>query len=75
MVTDDDPLDAVVTVVCSGLGDRTVFTSYLVLDLVRLAVLSVDSTNQAVLRDVLEVTTVLEPRTTGGNVIGRWSIR
>ena len=70
MVTDDDPLDAMVTVVCADLRDTSVFASDLVLDLVSLAVLRVDGTDQAVLGDVLEVTTVLEPRTTSGDVIG-----
>ena len=48
VVTDDDPLDAVVAVVRSSLGDGAVLASDLVLDLVSLAVLSVDGTNQAV---------------------------
>ena len=49
VVADDDPLDAVVAVVGSGGGDSTEFTGDLVLDLVGLAVLLVDGTNQAVL--------------------------
>ena len=71
MVTDDDPLDAMVTVVCADLRDTSVFASDLVLDLVSLAVLRVDRANQAVLRDVLEMTTVLEPGATSGDVVGR----
>ena len=88
VVTNDDPLDAPVTVVGSGLGHSSVLASDLVLDLVRLAVLSVDSTNQAVLckpvscssrlegeiirtGDVLEMSTVLQPRSTSRDVVSR----
>ena len=52
VVTDNDPLDAVVAVVGSGSGDGAEFAGELVLDLVSLAVLRVDSTNQAVLYQV-----------------------
>ena len=48
VVTDDNPLDTVVAVVSSGLGDTSELASDLVLDLVSLAVLSVDGTNQTV---------------------------
>ena len=69
VVTDDDPLDAVVAVVGGGLGDRAVLASNLVLDLVRLAVLGVDRADQAVLGDVLEVATVLKPGAASRDVI------
>jgi hypothetical protein len=49
VVTDNDPLDATVTVVRSGLRNSAVLAGNLVLDLVRLVVLNVDGTNQAVL--------------------------
>ena len=48
VVTDDDPLDAVVTVVGGGLGNSAELACDLVLDLVSLAVLGVDGTDQAV---------------------------
>lgn len=48
VVTNDDPLDAAVTVVGTSLGNTAVFASNLVLDLVGLTVLNVDSTDQAV---------------------------
>lgn len=70
MVTNDDPLDALLAVGGSSLGDSSPFTSKLVLDLVGLTVLNVDGTNQTVLRDVLEMATVFEPWSTGGDVIG-----
>jgi len=72
VVADNDPLDALLAVCSSSLGNTSVFTSELVLDLVDLAVLSVNSTNQAILRNVLEMPTVLEPRSTGGDVISGW---
>ena len=63
------PFDTPITVVRSALRDSSPFTGNLVLGLVRLAVLNVDGTNQAVLRDVLEMTAVLEPRSTSRNVV------
>ena len=45
VVTDNNPLDTVVTVVSSNLRNTAKFTGELVLDLVRLAVFSVDCTN------------------------------
>ena len=54
MVADHDPLDAVVAVVGRVLRDGAILAGDLVLDLVRLVVLSVDRANQTVLRDVLE---------------------
>jgi hypothetical protein len=59
LVTNDDPRDAVVTVVGTDSGDGTVLAGDLVEDLVGLTVVGVDGTDQAVLRDVLEVATVL----------------
>lgn len=69
MVTDNDPLDSLGLVVCGSLGDGVVLAGELVLNLVGFAILRVDSTNQKVLRDVLKVTTVLEPRTTSTDVV------
>lgn len=48
VVTDDDPFDALVTVLRGDLRDTSVFAGELVLDLVRLAVLLVDSTDETV---------------------------
>ena len=72
VVTNDDPLDTLVTIIRSSLRDSSPFSGDLVLNLVRLAVLNVDGTNQAVLRDVLEMTTILEPGSTSGDVISRY---
>ncbi len=72
VVTDDDPLDAVIAVVGSSSRNTAVLAGELVLDLVGLAVLSVDGANQAVLGDVLEMSTVLEPRAASRDVISRW---
>jgi hypothetical protein len=69
VITDDDPLDTPIVVVRNGLRDPSPFTGDLVLGLVRLAVLDVDGTNHAVLRDVLEMTVVLEPRSTSRDVV------
>ena len=49
VVTDDNPFNAMVTVVGSSGGYRAVFTGDLVLDFVGLTIFLVDSTNQAVL--------------------------
>jgi hypothetical protein len=49
VVTDDNPLNTVVTVPCSSSRNSAVLASLLVLDFVRLAVLRVDSTDQTVL--------------------------
>lgn len=48
MVSDDNPFDTLVTVLSSDLRNSTVFTGELILDLVDLAVLSVDSTNETI---------------------------
>ena len=53
VVTNDDPLDTLVTIGRSSLRDSSPFASDLVLDLVRLAILNVYGTDQAVLRDVI----------------------
>lgn len=71
VVTYDDPFDTVVTVVGSGLGNTTILARNLVLDFVGFAVLSVDGTDEAVLGDVLQMSTVLQPGATSGNVISR----
>lgn len=49
VVTDDDPLDTLVTVFSRNSGNACPFLSELVLDLVGLTVGLVDGTNQAVL--------------------------
>lgn len=69
VVSDDNPLDAVVAVVGSGLRNTSPFASDLVLDLVRFLVGDVDGADEAVLGDVLKVSTVLEPRATSGDVV------
>lgn len=49
VVSDDDPLDALVAVLLGNGGNTLPFAGDLVLDLVGLAVSAVDSTNQAIL--------------------------
>lgn len=49
MISDDDPLDTLVTVLGRNLGNSSVFACELILDLVGLAVLGVDGANEAVL--------------------------
>ena len=46
MVTDDDPLEAVVTVVSRNLRNSAILTSELVLNLVGLPIFGVDGANQ-----------------------------
>lgn len=69
VVTDDNPRDAVVSVPSTDSGDGTELASLLVEYRVGLTGVGVDGTDQAVLRNVLEMTSVLEPRTTGGDVV------
>lgn len=71
VVTNDDPLDAVIAVVSSSLWDTTVLAGNLVLDLVGLTIFSVDGADKAVLGDVLEVSTVLQPGSTSRNMVCR----
>ena len=49
VVTNNDPLDAAVTVVSSSSRDASVFAGNLVLDLVSFTVFNVDRTNKTVL--------------------------
>lgn len=70
-VTNNDPLDAVLLVITGDVRDGTVFTVEGVLDLIGFAVLSVDSADKHVVRDVVQVSTVFQPRTGHGDVIGR----
>jgi hypothetical protein len=69
-VTDNDPLSAVLLVITGNVRDGTVVAVERVLDLVGLTVLGVDGTNQHVVRDVVQVTTVLQPGTGHGDVVG-----
>ena len=71
VVTNDDPADAVVTIVLGNCGDGAELAGLLVANLVGLAVLDVDRANEHVLRDVLKVTAVLEPWPACRDVIGR----
>jgi hypothetical protein len=69
-VSNDDPPDAILLVVTGDIGDSAVLAVLQVLDLVGLAVLRVDGTNKHVVGDVVQMSTVLQPRTGHGNVIG-----
>lgn len=69
-VTDNNPLDAASLVVTSSSRDSTVLASDEVLDLVSLTVLGVDGTDEHVVRNVVKVTTVLQPWASHGDVVG-----
>jgi hypothetical protein len=69
-VTDDDPADALALVVTGSGGHGVVLAGGEVVDLVGLAVLGVDGTDQHVVGDVVKVTAVLEPGTGHGDVVG-----
>jgi hypothetical protein len=60
-VTNDDPADALLLVVTGSGGHGIVLASGEVVDLVGLAVLGVDGTDQHVVGNVVKVTTVLQP--------------
>lgn len=70
VVTNDNPLDALVAVLLRNSRDALPFTGKLVLDLVGLAVGNVNGADEAVLGDVLEMATILEPWSTSRDVIG-----
>lgn len=61
-VSDNDPLDALLLVVAGSGGHGIPFSIRDVLDLVGLAISGINSANQHVIRDVVEMTAVLEPR-------------
>lgn len=60
-VTNDNPWDSSGLVVTGSGGDRAVFASLEVLDLVGLFVLSVNGANQHVVGDVVKMATVFQP--------------
>jgi hypothetical protein len=70
LVTNNDPGDTGVSVLGSDSGDGTELAGNLVEDLVGLTVVGVDGTDQAVLGNVLQVSSVLEPRSTSRDVVG-----
>merc|ERR1719487_1488966 len=68
-VTDNDPADTLGLVVTGNTGNGAELTSGEVLNVVGLAVGGVDGTNQHVVGDVVQVTTVLQPGTGHGDVV------
>lgn len=70
LITDSDPLNVVGLVVASNLGHIAPCVGTLVLDLVHLVVLGVGGTNEHVVGDVVQMTTVLQPGTGSRDVIG-----
>jgi hypothetical protein len=52
------------------LGDGSVVSCDVILDLVDLVVLRVDGSNEHVVGDILQVTAELQPGPGGGNVVG-----
>lgn len=68
-ITDDDPGDTCVSVLGSNGRNGTEGTVHLVENLVGLATVGVDGTDQTVLGNVLQVTSVLQPRSTGRDVV------
>jgi hypothetical protein len=69
-VTNNYPLGAVLLVVTGDVGDGTVLSVERVLDFVGLAVLSVDRTDQHVVGDVVQMSTVLQPGAGHRDVVG-----
>lgn len=69
-VTNDNPLDTTSLVVTGSSRDSIVVASEGVLNLVGLTVLGIDGTDQHVIGDIVKVTTVLQPRTGHGDVVG-----
>lgn len=70
IISDNNPRDTSSLVLTGDIGNSTELTSDLVLNLVDGVVLGVDSSDEEVVRDVVEVTTELEPGTSHGDVIG-----
>ena len=71
LVADGHPADAFRLVVARHVGHLAPIASELVADVVRLVVLEVDGADEHVVRDVVQVATVLEPRASRAYVIGR----
>jgi len=69
-ITDDDPLEASCLVGTGSSSDRAKLTSKLVLNLVLLTVGVIDSSQEQVVGDVVNVTTELEPWASLADVIG-----
>jgi len=69
-VTNNDPRLAVLLVVTGNIRNGTVLAVERVLDLVGLAVLGINGTDQHVVRDVVQMSTVLQPGTGHGDVVG-----
>lgn len=75
-VSDNDPLDALALVVTSSGRDSVPNSVGGVLDLVGLAVGSVDGTDKHVVGNVVQVSTVLQPGTGHCDLlVGFWRIR
>lgn len=70
LITDSNPLDVVGLVVTSNLGHTTPAVGALVLNFVHLVVLVVGGTNEHVIRNVVQMTTVFQPGAGGRDVIG-----
>lgn len=70
ITSNDNPSDTVVSVSNGSLGNSAPLASDLVSDVVGLLVLSVDGSNHVVVGDVLEMASVLEPRTSLGDMVG-----
>lgn len=70
LVTDNHPRDTSVSVGGTDGRDSAERAIHLVQNLVGLATVGVNGTNQAVLRNVLQVPSVLQPGSTGGDMVG-----
>ena len=69
LVTNDNPTDTAITVGLGNLRHLAELAGVQVLNVVGLAVLSVDGTDEHVVADVLQVATVLQPRSSHGDVV------
>lgn len=69
VVTNDNPWDASGFVLSGNVWDTTSFASSPVADVVHLVVLRVETSDEEVVGDVVEVTSELEPWTSSGDVV------
>merc|ERR1719244_2353929 len=69
LVSKHDPVDTSVPVLCGYFRNSTISSCLLVFHLVHLLVLSIDCSDEKIVADVLQVTSVLEPRSCCRDVI------
>lgn len=70
MQTGHRPVRPAHLVVSGHVGDSSILAGQLVLDFVHRVVLSVDGTDQQVVRDVVQVATEFQPGSSSADVVG-----